>query len=66
MLRPSAAPRWKIAIKIFFPKLALGTANAIRRRKDGTAPTPNRLSPADLRKYLRVSFIRLTSGEPSF
>src|SRR5262245_14441724 len=52
MLRPSTAPRWKIAISCFVLREA-PAANAVRARNDGAKPRLTRANAPFFRKILR-------------
>src|SRR6266852_3391958 len=53
MFRPSAAPRWKMATRIFL-RVPASAAYRARCSQTGTAPTPTMAKPAFLKNILRV------------
>ena len=59
MLRPSAAPRWKMTTRRLRPWLAVSAANAARERKLGMAAVPTTAMAPPFRNTRRVMVISI-------
>src|ERR1035437_6679240 len=64
MLRPSAAPRWKIATRTFLRCPVVVCANAARSSQSGDVPTPT-MAMAESRRKIRLDIGMFASFLPS-